>query len=201
MTGKTRRAASGICQPTELPGRCCPALLLLVTTRPRMPTHQVWQGTLMTVQPQARSRRRRIMVCPSGELVLTAKWKGPSTSMAILRSVGASEGSTGGKDLELRASLHVPRPAPRLMAEIHSQQSTCPHSSHATLAHQPNITAHYRPPRSSPPVMMAMSTLSRLCSVLYSTSNATPSCASAALTSRWKADSLTACGRAGWGEG
>ena len=50
-------------------------------------THQVWQGTLMTVQPQARSRRRRIMVCPSGELVLTAKWKGPSTSMAILRSV------------------------------------------------------------------------------------------------------------------
>ena len=59
---------------------------------PTSATHQVWQGTLMTIQPQARSRRRRIIVCPSGELVLTAKWKGPSTSMAILRS-GAAAGA------------------------------------------------------------------------------------------------------------
>lgn len=66
----------------------------------------------MTVQPTARSRRRRIMVCPSGELVFTEKWKGPSTSMASLRPGG------GGARAQLRSrrqpcpAHHHPLPSP-----------------------------------------------------------------------------------------
>lgn len=78
---------------------------------PTSATHQVWQGTLMTIQPQARSRRRRIMVCPSGELVLTAKWKGPSTSMAILRSgAAAGAGWSGSSEGQAACTAQIPLP-------------------------------------------------------------------------------------------